>query len=199
MKYSNQPYLPALGFDPYHALDDVRNHFGCLRQDVSPSINFLFQKTLANITFHDNELSSISINVHQILNWPTLPKIVIEYIFHHELLHLIVPKREIDGVLKSHPPEFLDLQKTTFPDADIVTRYIMHCLFPMIKNDKKAEQIKVLPNWRECTAERFIPIEEFCELNGTCITGNVLDVDGGLVGRTYYKLGLEYNRPVYVS
>lgn len=199
MRYSDQPYLPVLGYDPYEVLSSILSQFSCLKTEVSPSINFLYQKTLANIVFQDKQISPISINIHQVLNWPTLPKLVMEYILYHELLHLVVPPREINGKIKSHPPEFIKIQRCSFPDADIAYAYITSILFSIIKRDNKNEQIKVLPRWRDCTAERFIAVEEFCRQNDMRITGVTFDVDADLIERIYNEEGMKYRPTIHIK
>ncbi len=199
MKYSPEPYLPAIGYDPYQVLAEVVSFFSCLEFDTLPRVDFLCQKTLANIVVMDNDISSVSINIHQVLNWHTLPRAVLVYIFHHELLHLIVPPREVDGKLKSHPPEFFKLERDSYLDAGILSRYLQESLFGMVRSDAKHEQINVLPQWKKCTAERFIPLQSYCERNNLRTTGEIRDVDNDIIRKVYGELGLQYQPRKFVK
>lgn len=107
---------PELPYFPYDVGETLAK--ACARvQPHFPEADFsgvgvwiVEQDTLARI-FRDER----AIFLHGILNHPQTPEEVIEFILCHELLHLVIPSREVDGHMTSHPPEFQAMEARVYP------------------------------------------------------------------------------------
>jgi hypothetical protein len=52
-----------------------------------------------------------------VLNHPQTPRSVVEFILCHEMLHLVLPPRDVSGHLKTHPPEFWEAENRVEADG----------------------------------------------------------------------------------
>lgn len=105
------PELSLLRFDVRNVLERVKSEFSALSaKRVEVWIHC--QPALACIAHEDGHAC---ITLHSVLNHPQTSERVIAFILQHELLHLLIPPREVDGQWKSHPPEFWDAERVRIP------------------------------------------------------------------------------------
>lgn len=86
---------------------------------------------------------------HNILNHQETPLEVIGLICKHELLHMLIPPREVDGRKKDHPPELWDSEKAIAPERTICWLWININLGIYLKRRPRLERMDVLPGWRK--------------------------------------------------
>lgn len=134
-----------LQFDAFGLLERVRDLVPDL-PEKRVQLTIENTKTLAHISAS----SDVPVlTLHPILNHETTPETVIEYIFQHELVHLVVPPRVVDGRLRTHPPEFIELETTLCRNRSAawtwLSWYFGSCLLP----DKDAERVIVRRGWRK--------------------------------------------------
>ena len=132
-------------FDLYELLKLVREQFPEQR-DRRIGVWVQKQRSLASVWSEDD---SATIVLHSVLNHPQTPEEVVTYILKHELLHLEVPPREVDGKLKSHPPEFFEAEDLVSPERRTSTFWLNSVLRYCLKVEKKHEYIRVKRNWKE--------------------------------------------------
>lgn len=154
------PELSFFGFNLQHSLENVRSSFPAL---CSKRIEvwLQMQPTLASISY---EGDAACIRLHSVLNHPHTPERVIAFILGHELLHLMIPPREINGECKSHPPEFWAAERERFPDRDIAWLWMTTFLGSCLKSDKKHECTWVKANWKRLMAEERPTMERIAEI-----------------------------------
>jgi hypothetical protein len=143
--------LPWMDFDVYELLDQCKSRFPSLA-DRYVDLWFCPQEFLACIQ-HNN--SSQRIFIHSVLNRPDVPIEVIEFIFVHELIHLIVPPREIEGRLKIHPPEFWDMEREMADDRMLVWSWIILNLSRLYRKDEERETLIVKRSWKRIAPSTY--------------------------------------------
>ena len=158
-KPGSQPEIPFLAFDIYSVLKRSQERLPSLAEK-SVSVWIMNQPTLACI----ENGKSASISLHAILNHPQTPELVIDYILTHELLHLIVGPRKIDGILKQHPPEFYDAEKRTFPEFEQAWAWLILVLCDCLKRDEEKECIYIKRSWRQLIKSKRPSIEQVLEI-----------------------------------
>lgn len=89
------------------------------------------------------------IEVHEILNTRALPVWVFDHVVLHELIHLIVPSRLVEGKKTAHPPEFWDLEKRFSPKRADAMDWLYMTFRDELITDEKAECIRVRRGWRK--------------------------------------------------
>jgi len=90
-----------------------------------PDILFADSLSLACITHFPEGSGRLPIIVlNSILNHPETPELVVRYIIKHELLHLVVPAREIEGRRVSHPPEFFREEDRLAPERGMMWMWL---------------------------------------------------------------------------
>ena len=154
-----QPKLPFFAFNIYSVLKRAQERLPSLAEK-SVSVWIMKQPTLACIEIG----KSASISLHAILNHPQTPELVIDYILTHELLHLIVGPRKIDGILKKHPPEFCDAERRSFPELEQAWNWLMLVLGDCLKRDEEKECIYIKRFWRRSMKFDRPPIEQVLEI-----------------------------------
>jgi hypothetical protein len=82
---------------------------------TGPEVVFINGAFLGCISY-DTQTAPSLICLHEMLNSPDVPHQVFRHILIHELIHLIVAAREIDGKMTSHLLEFWELEKDFSPD-----------------------------------------------------------------------------------
>ena len=141
-KLAAEFFQPDLARTPYRLMDIVKDvqsrHFPEIT--TLPQCIFCRDKTLAFIRPKD---SPIRIQISTLLNTPKTPRQVIEHIILHELLHLIVPSREIDGKMVSHPPEFFEREAVLSPESSVVWSWIFGSFGQALKPNVDHECIYV--------------------------------------------------------
>lgn len=136
--------LSFLSFSLGDLLARVRRDFPEL-EDRRIEAWLVRQRTLACINI-DGEVHQICI--HAVLNHAGTPEEVIAFVLRHELLHLQIPPREIDGKLVSHPPEFWEAERALAKDGELAWAWIWLTFHSVLKHDKKNERTVVKRNWR---------------------------------------------------
>jgi len=136
---------PELSLLPY-SLDDllhkVRNrHF----RDLDRPIHcwFSFEESLAFIQ-HSLAGGPAHIHFHSLLNHPGTPSEVLEFILTHEMLHLQIPGREIDGRWVDHPPEFWNRESELVPRKRSSWAWIYANFEECLKREPKLERLLVI-------------------------------------------------------
>jgi hypothetical protein len=140
-----QPYLCLVNFSLRDTLETVRAEYFPEIQNA-PAIYFVNRGSLACICTGSAEPT---IYVHAILNHPNTPVEVITAICKHELLHLRIRPREINGRMRQHPPEFWDAEKSLTPELSQAWDWIWRRRRHWLKNRPRLERIDVRRNWRE--------------------------------------------------
>lgn len=145
---------PLLHFTAF----SIPDMFDTIRQSVFPEIRvpigFCFTTCRHSLgCILDNE-DWATIFLHQILNRSQTPREVFGVILKHELLHLRIPPRAIDGKEKQHPPEFWDAEKAICPERDAAWHWIWENLMFYLHPKPKAERIEVLPGWRHLWCDK---------------------------------------------
>lgn len=146
-----EPELPIFDFSLPTLLGKVRGDFpGLVSKRVTVWLRI--QPTLATVHLDGDE---VVIDLHAVLNHAQTPEQVIGFILRHELLHMIIPTREVDGHVTSHPPEFWDVERN-FPDRVPALNWFFVSLGSCLRRDKKLECIFVTRKWKKCMdAERL--------------------------------------------
>ena len=156
-----QPKLPFFAFNIYSVLRRVQKRFPSLAEKCVP-VWIMNQPTLACI----ENGQSTSISLHPILNHPQTPELIIEYILTHELLHLVVGPRKIDGIFKQHPPEFYDAEKRIFPESGQAWAWLTLVFGNCLKKDSKKECVFVKMWWRRLMNLDRPSIEQMSDMQG---------------------------------
>jgi hypothetical protein len=100
------------------------------------------------------------IRVHEILNRGDTPREVIEFILVHEMLHIVIRPREIDGRTVHHPPEFWEAELQLYPEGFQIWDWLHCALFPRLKRDEKREKVLVLRGWHKNLGRPFPTLGE---------------------------------------
>ena len=114
-----------------------------------------------------SETRSAKIRIHEILNRRDTPREIIEFILVHEMLHIVIPSREIEGRTVHHPPEFWEAELRLFPARGLAWGWLYWALLPWLKSDEKRERTLVLRGWHRSARRLFPTIEEVQTLNGS--------------------------------
>jgi hypothetical protein len=154
------PEFSFLSFNPLHLLN-------CMRFDFPKTgskriyVYLQSQSTLASV--QDNDQSAV-IQVHSVLNHPHTPKEVMMFIFRHELLHLEILPRVIEGKSTSHPPEFWDAERALCPERTIAWIWLKLVLSACLKLDRKRECTYVKSNWKRLMSTDRPTLEQVAEM-----------------------------------
>jgi len=157
-KPSENPEFPLFSFDIYVTLHKALNRFPELATVPIHVWIQRKQKPLACISIDDDKHD---IFLHSVLNHPDTPEQVIEYILIHELIHTRVPSREVNGIMKIHPPEFFEEEKRLVPERELYWAWIYIHLNGCIYPDKKHEGTIVKRNWKKSISGHRLSLEEF--------------------------------------
>jgi hypothetical protein len=158
---SVSPMLPFLDFDLSALLQQViSRNFPNLETSVSVSFFkavLSLTEPLASVVVRDR---TAIIRVHEILNRNDTPRETIEFILVHEMLHIVIPPREIDGRTVHHPPEFWDAESGLYPTRFQIWDWLHRALFPWLKSDEKRERTLVLRGWNKGARHPFPTLGE---------------------------------------
>ena len=136
-----------------------------LRQELFPTVAICPEVIFVNGSF----LGCISrgiptpeslICLHQILNRPDIPEQVFRHLLIHELIHLVVAPREVDGKSSTHPPEFWQLEHNLSPERHWVWEWLWDQFSSCLMIDRKNECIKVKRDWRKRTQLQCHSLDE---------------------------------------
>ncbi len=140
-----RPILPYNDLLLSETFERIKNYYF---NDISAFITYYFvmHGPLACISIGTSEAT---IYIHNLLNHPETPIEVMSLVFTHEILHVKVKPRIIDGHEKQHPPEFWEQEKIIAPEREKAWHWIwgnyLTCLIPR----PRLERIDVLPEWKE--------------------------------------------------
>ena len=90
-----------------------------------------------------------AIYIHSLFNRPDVPKQVIEHVLSHELLHLKIPSREINGELVQHPPEFWEAEQALVPWKAASWEWMFLAFWEFLKPDPDNECVWVKKSWKK--------------------------------------------------
>lgn len=136
-------FLPFVSCDLRAVLDQVRRDRVPAPQGKI-SILFVVQEPLACIQ-HDQTTAEILL--HNLLNTSETPTAVFRHILTHEMLHLVIPGRSIDGKHTSHPPEFFEQEIALAPERDESNTWIRMNFGDFLKDHKTREGFIVKRGW----------------------------------------------------
>lgn len=153
-----QPLLAFTGLSLPELMETARReHFPELAE--APAVHFVRRGPLACVCCPEGQAPTVY--VHEILNRPEVPPDVFRLICLHELLHLRIPAREVDGQLKSHPPEFWRAERALAPERDGAWDWLWRNLGDWFILRKREEGILVRNGWdrrqRRCRERREPP------------------------------------------
>ena len=139
------PEFSFLSFDVLALLDRIQLEMGL---DVVGHVTFSLQtmETLACIRWEHGKPGG-DIFLHSLFNRPDVPQPVIEHVLRHELLHLKIPTREIDGKLIHHPPEFWEAEQSLVPWVSASWAWMDMTFHEALKRDVPNERIRVKKTW----------------------------------------------------
>jgi hypothetical protein len=140
----HHPELSLLNFQLSGLVAEVRRDFPTL---ASRRIEVWLQtqSTLACIV---DEGESACIRLHSVLNHPETPRRVIAFILCHELIHLLVPPRDVNGKRKSHPPEFWEAECRLSPDRVSAWGWLILVLGDCLRSNRQKECTFVKRTWK---------------------------------------------------
>lgn len=157
----SKPSLPFLGFS-------ITELFAGIRAEWFPEISlpvhvfFVHRGPLACIVAED---ARATIYIHQILNHSETPVEVMRHILKHELLHLRIRHREIDGKQTYHPPEFWEAERAISQERSAAWCWIWINLNDCIRLRRKEERIGVRSNWKSVWSNPMTSLEDCLKLS----------------------------------
>ena len=135
--------LPMFGFALSALLTQVTRDFPEL-SSKRVEVWMRNQPTLATVC---SEEGKVVVALHAVLNHVDTPERVVGFILRHELLHMIIPSREVDGRNSAHPPEFWNVE-SGFPDRRMVWSWLLLVLGCCLRRDKSKECMFVTRKWK---------------------------------------------------
>lgn len=94
----------------------------------------------------ESNLHGPRIYLHAVLNCNDVPRYVFQFILTHELLHLIVPPKLVQGKLKNHSPEFFERERQLAPERDDAWRWIVKNLGKRLRVRPREECLEIQPD-----------------------------------------------------
>jgi hypothetical protein len=150
-----EPELPIFNFSLPTLLEQVRGDFpGMASKRVTVWLRI--QPALATVRLDGDE---VVINLHAVLNHAQTPEQVIGFILRHELLHMTIPKREVEGHVTSHPPEFWDVERK-FPDRVPALDWVYVSFGSCLRRNKRLEGIFVTRKWKKCMDAKRLSLNQ---------------------------------------
>lgn len=139
------PEISFLSFDVLALLATIQHE---MELDSVAPVSFTMQaiNTLACIRLGQEKVGS-DIYFHSLFNRPDVPQPVIEHVLRHELLHLKIPARVIDGTLVHHPPEFREAEQALVPWKAASWGWMFLAFSEVIKADPLNECVWVKNSW----------------------------------------------------
>ena len=92
--------------------------------------------------------AAATIYVHEVLNLTETPADVMSAICKHELLHLVIPGRAVNGRKISHPPEFWVREREIAPEREAAWEWVWTNVGYCLKRRPRLKRIDVTPRWR---------------------------------------------------
>jgi hypothetical protein len=159
LRQFGEPQLPMFSFSLPSLLNEVRGEFPELLSK-RVTVWLRIQPTLATVQLDDNE---VVINLHAVLNHAQTPEQVIRFILRHEMLHMIIPPREVDGVVVSHPPEFWAVERG-FPDRVPVWTWLTVSLGSCMRSNKKQQRTLITRGWKTRMYGRRLSLNQVMDI-----------------------------------
>lgn len=153
-------YLEFVSFSMREALEKVRAGF-FPELSVAIAYGFADMDALASVGC-PKEGSKALVSIHPLFNHRATPEEVIGFVFKHELLHLVVPPREVKGKRRTHPPEFWERERAIAPEGRRVWLWIWVNFGPYLRRHPRLEVTRVKRGARKILDEPRLSIEE-CE------------------------------------
>ena len=146
-KPAGYPEISFLSFDALALIRRIQCEMGL--DSIGPvSLTLQTMETLAGIR-RKQGIKDLAIYFHSLFNRPDVPQPVIEHVLRHELLHLKIPARVIDGRLVHHPPEFWEAQQALAPWKAASWEWMFLAFSGVIKADPLNECVWVKNSWRK--------------------------------------------------
>lgn len=141
------PEISFLSFDVLVLLAKLQYE---MELDSVGPVSFSLQtmETLACVRWEQGKPGA-DIFFHSLFNRPDVPQPVVEHVLRHELLHLKIPAREIDGKLVHHPPEFWEAEQALVPWKSASWGWMVLAFWEVIKTDLSNECTWVKRSWRK--------------------------------------------------
>jgi len=137
--------LPMLSFDLWDLVSEVMQT--CFPQSRPRiDISFCINNTLACVLMNEK---CNDVLIHAVLNDDQTPRQVIRHIIAHEMIHLLIPKEEIDGRVVYHTEAFWQKEKEIVPERSQSWAWIYMNFHGCIRRDEKKEATFVKANWRK--------------------------------------------------
>jgi hypothetical protein len=141
------PEISFLSFDVLALLARIQHEMGL--DSVGPvSFSLQTMETLACICLEQGKPGG-NIFFHSLFNRTDVPQPVIEHVLRHELLHLKIPPRQIDGKRVQHPPEFWEAEEALVPWKSISWEWMSLAFSEVVKPDILNECVWVKKSWRK--------------------------------------------------
>lgn len=146
-KPAGYPEISFLSFDVLGLLAKIQHE---MELGSVGTVTFTIQtmETLACIRWEEEKPGG-DIFFHSLFNRSDVPQPVIEHVLRHELLHLKIPPREIDGKLVHHPPEFWEAEQALVPWKSASWGWMYLAFSEVIKSDIPNECVWVKKSWRK--------------------------------------------------
>lgn len=158
------PCIPFVTVPVDDLVTDCRGrHFPDLRRVVRTY--FVDRGNLACIFIPKDVDAPATIFIHQILNRTETPELVLQLIVAHELLHLEIGGREVDGRFTMHPPEFALREAELLPERDLAWAWIRWNFGAVIRSDRKRECTPVRASWRKAARAHCVPLDRIVEIS----------------------------------
>ena len=140
------PELSFLSFDAMELLTSIQAEMN-LDPPLSCTLCLQTMETLACIRLQDG-CAGGEICLHSLFNRPDVPWPVVSHVLRHELLHLKIPAREIDGRIVSHPPEFWEAEASLIPWRQTSWLWMRLAFGEAIKVDPVVEHLTIKRTWK---------------------------------------------------
>lgn len=140
------PELSFLEFDVLELLADIQVEMGLTSAEPA-TLSLQSIETLACI-YHGPGKAGGNIYLHSLFNRSDVPQPVIEHVLRHELLHLKIPARVIDGKRIDHPPEFWEAEAKLVPWKSASWAWMYTAFWDALKVDRDDECIWIKKNWK---------------------------------------------------
>ena len=138
----SQMCLPMLSFDLWDLVSEVMQT--CFPQSRPRiDISFCINNTLACVLMNEK---CNDVLIHAVLNDDQTPRQVIRHIIAHEMIHLLIPKEEIDGRVVYHTEAFWQKEKEIVPERSQSWAWIYMNFHGCIRRDEKKEATFVKAN-----------------------------------------------------
>ena len=103
-----------------HIFDDINRAY-FQNQLKKPILGWSLNKSYTRLGFYAEDKNLLVIS--RIFDSSRVPDKVVEYMMYHEMLHIAIPSKVVNGRRRIHPQEFKRMDKA-FPDYDVIQKWI---------------------------------------------------------------------------